>query len=43
MGQVVWSPSALNDIEAIAQYLARDSVDRAALFVSRIVEAIDQL
>ena len=43
MGQVIWSPSALNDIDAIAEYIARDSVDRAALFVSRIVESTDQL
>jgi hypothetical protein len=43
MGQVIWSPPALNDIDAIAEYIARDSVDRAALFVSRIFESTDQL
>lgn len=43
MGQVIWSPSALNDIDAIAEYIAKDSVDRAALFVSRIIESTDQL
>jgi plasmid stabilization system protein ParE len=43
MGQVIWSPSALNDIDAIAEYIARDSVDGVALFVSRIVETTDQL
>lgn len=43
MGKVIWSPSGLNDINAMAEYIARDSIDRAALFVSRIVEATDQL
>ena len=43
MGQVIWSPSALNDIDEIAEYIARDSVDRAALFVSRIFESTDHL
>jgi len=43
MGTVIWSPSALDDIDAIAEYIARDSVDRAALFVSRIIEITDRL
>ena len=43
MGKVIWAPSALNDVEAIAQYIERDSVDQAALFVSRIIEMTDQL
>jgi len=43
MGQVIWSPSALDDIDAIAEYIARDSVDRSALFVTRLLEATDRL
>jgi plasmid stabilization system protein ParE len=43
MGKVIWSPSALNDIDAIAEYIARDSIDRAALLLSRIFETTDQL
>ena len=43
MGKVIWSPSVLNDIDAIAEHIARDSIDRAALFVSRIFETTDQL
>ncbi|MGQ3684567.1 MAG: type II toxin-antitoxin system RelE/ParE family toxin [Candidatus Loosdrechtia sp.] len=35
--------SALNDVDAIAEYIARDSIDRAALFVTRIFETTDQL
>jgi toxin ParE1/3/4 len=43
MGQVIWSPSALEDIEQIAQFIARDSSDQAAIFVGRLVEATDRL
>jgi len=43
MGQVIWAPSALEDIDAIAEYIARDSEDRAALFVTRIFEMTDRL
>lgn len=43
MGKVIWSPSALNDVDLIAEYIARDSVDRASLFVLRIIEATDRL
>ncbi len=43
MGQVIWSPSALNDVDAIAEYIARDSVDQAALFATRLIEATDRL
>lgn len=43
MGKIVWSPSSLNDIDLIAEYIARDSADRAALFVLRIIKEIDRL
>ncbi|HLY74454.1 MAG TPA: type II toxin-antitoxin system RelE/ParE family toxin [Planctomycetota bacterium] len=43
MGQVIWSPSALEDIEQVAQFIARDSADQAALFVDRLIEATDRL
>src|SRR3989304_1742936 len=33
MGKVIWAPSALEDVNSIAEYIARDSADRAALFV----------
>ena len=36
--QVVWSPKALDDIDAIAAYIARDSVSYAAAVVQRIIE-----
>jgi plasmid stabilization system protein ParE len=43
MGQVIWSPSVLNDKDAMAEYIAKDSINGAALLVSRIVETTDQL
>ena len=43
MGKIIWAPSALSDIESIAEYIERDSVDQAALFVTRIMEMTDRL
>ena len=43
MGKIIWAPSALDDIESIARYIERDSVDQAALFVTRIIEMTDHL
>jgi len=43
MGKIIWAPSALEDIEAIAKYIERDSIDQAALFVARVIEMTDQL
>lgn len=43
MGIAIWAPSALDDIDSIAEYIARDSVDQAALFVTRIFEITDRL
>jgi len=43
MGQVTWAPAALEDVEAVAEYIARDSADQAALTVIRMLEAADRL
>ena len=43
MAQVIWAPSALDDVESIAEYIARDSVEMASLFVSRLFDATDRL
>lgn len=43
MGQVIWAPSALKDVDSIAEFIARDSVDQAALFVLRLFDATDRL
>jgi plasmid stabilization system protein ParE len=39
MAKVIWSPDALDDLDAVAAYIARDSVDHAALLASRVIEA----
>jgi plasmid stabilization system protein ParE len=43
MAEVIEASSALDDIESIAGYKARDSVELASLFVSRLFDAIDRL
>jgi toxin ParE1/3/4 len=43
MAQVIWAPSALDDVEAIAAYIERDSAELASLFVGRLIEATDRL
>ncbi len=43
MGKVIWAPSAINDINFIAEYVARDSIDQATLLITRLIEATDRL
>ena len=43
MAKVIWSDHALNDIEQISEYISKDSPDRAALFVGRLIDATDNL
>ncbi|KAA3610017.1 MAG: type II toxin-antitoxin system RelE/ParE family toxin [Calditrichaeota bacterium] len=43
MGKIIWSPVALEDIKSIHDYIAKDSVDRAALFIERLIESTDRL
>jgi plasmid stabilization system protein ParE len=43
MAKVIWAPSALDDIESIAAYIAKNSVEMASLFVSRLFDATDRL
>ena len=41
--RVVWSPKAVEDIEAIAAYIARDSPSYAAAVVQKIMEITNKL
>ena len=43
MTRVVWSPQAIEDVEAIRAHVARDSVHYADLLVERIVSAVSRL
>ena len=41
--RVIWTRQAVEDVEAIKTYVARDSLRYAALLVERIVGAVDRL
>ncbi len=41
--QVIWSPTALEDIEAIASYISRDSASYAGAVVRRVINSTRNL
>ena len=41
--QVVWSPRAIEDVEAIASFIAKDSVAYAAAVVQKILDTTGNL
>lgn len=43
MTRIIWAPQAIEDIEAIRTFVARDSAHYADLLVERIIEAVDRL
>ena len=43
MTRIVWAPQAIEDVQAIRAYVARDSVHYADLLVERIVSAVSRL
>ena len=43
MAKIIWSPTAIEDIDSIADFIAKDSIYHAAVFVSRLIETTDQL
>jgi len=43
MAKIIWSPAALDDIDAIAEFISRDSSYQAALFVDRLLESTVRL
>jgi len=43
VGQVIWSPAALDDVDAIAAYIARDSPYHAARFAQKLIDSTDRL
>lgn len=42
-GELIWSRTALDDIEAIATWIARDSQIRACALVERMLESAEAL
>ncbi len=43
MTRIVWSPQSLRDLQAIHDYIAKDSARYADLTVARIFAAVEQL
>jgi len=41
--EIIWSPQAIEDVEAIRAYVARDSARYADLLVERLVSAVEGL
>ena len=43
MTRIIWAPQAIEDVEAIRTYVARDSLHSAELLVERLVSAVARL
>jgi len=43
MAKIKWTLQALEDIEAIANFIARDSIYYAGLFTIKVFEVVEQL
>lgn len=43
MAEVIWAPSALNDVHLIHEFISRDSEARALLFIDRLIEYTTKL
>ena len=43
MTQIIWAPQAIEDVEAIRGYVARDSPRSADLLVERLLSAVEHL
>ena len=43
MAEVIWAEPALNDLDAIADYIALDNPEAARLLVQKIFEHVDHL
>ena len=41
--RIIWSGPAVDDLEAIHEYISRDSVRYADSMIERILKAVDQL
>ena len=43
MAQVRWTPQAADDLDAIAEFIGRDSPHFAGFFVANILQTVEQL
>jgi plasmid stabilization system protein ParE len=42
VAEIVWSPQAISDVEAIKAYISRDSAHYARLVVDRLIAAVER-
>ena len=43
MARIIWSPQALEDVESIRQFIAREAPRTARSFVQRIFDTVERL
>ncbi len=43
MAKIIWAPTSLDDIDLIAEYIARDSAKRSTIFVERLLKSVERL
>ena len=43
MAEIRWTPQAADDLESVANFIAKDSPQYARLFVIDVLEAVDRL
>lgn len=43
MTRITWSSQALDDLEAIAAYVRRDSIQYASMLLSKLIGAVERL
>ncbi|MEW6097481.1 MAG: type II toxin-antitoxin system RelE/ParE family toxin [bacterium] len=43
MAKIKWTPQSLNDVDAIASFIARDSNYYAHMFIAEVFETVEQL
>lgn len=43
MAKIKWTPQSLDDVEAIANFIGRDSTYYARMFTAKVFESVDRL
>jgi len=43
MAKIIWTPQSLSDLDSVAEYIAKDSIYYAILFVENIIKSVESL
>ena len=43
MAKIIWSPSSIEDLKQIYEYIAKDSPNQAGLFVEKIINLTEKI